>query len=271
MKQYGINEIKSNTTEIERHIENILLKGFTILRSILSESEAQDLSRRSEKIYEIQKEEFGEENLKKISELDIVRIPLYYDENFLKPILQEKILEILEKVFRNQFILHLQNVIINRPQIEHHQTSWHRDIPYQEYTVSNPIAISVFYCLSPFNQKTGATKILPYIHLIESFPSIEFAEENSIYIDANPGDIVIFDSWVYHRATINTSTMVRYGLNQVFTLPILKQQINLPNFLSGRYSEHPTLSKLLGYTIKVADSVCEFRRNRLEKVNSKNL
>lgn len=266
MKQYGISEIKSLSSETDRHIENIRLKGFTILKSILPEDVCKNMCEKAEIIYQKQISEFGEDNLKLISELDVVRIPFYYDEYFIPTITHPKILDILKKIFKNQFILHLQNIIINRPNTEHHQTSWHRDIPYQEYTVSNPIAINVFCCLSPFNQETGATKILPYSHLKEHFPSIEFAEENAIVIDANPGDIVIFDSWIYHRASHNISNSARYGLNQVFTLPILKQQIDLPKLLKGKYQDDPILNDLLGYTFEVPQSVIEFRKKRLEKM-----
>lgn len=265
MKQYGITQFKSLSDEQERHLENIRFKGYTILKSILTESECTNLCEKSESIYDSQVQEFGLENLKIISELDIVRAPFYYDDIFLFTIKNEYILNILRLLFKSHFILHLQNVIINRPHNDHHQASWHRDIPYQEYTVSNPIAISVFYCLSPFNDQTGATKILPYSHLISHFPSIEFAEDNAVLIEANPGDVVIFDSWIYHRATRNISNIVRYGVNHVFTVPILKQQIDFPKLLKGKYYDDLILRDLLGYSYQVATSVNDFRKRRLEK------
>lgn len=266
MKQYGISEIKSLQSDIERHVENIRLKGFTIIRAVLSLDECKQLCEKAENIYQLQIEEFGEENLRLISELNVVRAPLYYDTEFLKLISNKTVLTILEKIFKNQFILHLQNIIINRPNEEHHQTSWHRDIPYQEYIVSNPIAINVFYCLSPFNQKTGATKILPYSHLKPDFPSIQFAEENSIYVEAEPGDVIIFDSWLYHRASYNSSDIIRYGLNHVYTVPIIKQQIDLPKLMGDRFSEDPVWENLLGYKFQVPNSVTDFRNKRLKKI-----
>lgn len=270
MKQYGISHIQSNLSEEEKHLENIRIKGYTIVRSVLNLQECSTLCERAEKIYELQKKEFGELNLKSISELDVVRMPFYYDDVFLKPITNAYILNILSKLFKNQFILHLQNIIINRPNTEHHQTSWHRDIPYQEYTTTHPIAINVFYCLSPFNEKTGATKILPYSHLRDYFPSAEFAEENAMIINASPGDVIIFDSWLYHRASYNKSEITRYGLNHVFTIPIIKQQIDLPKFLNGKYSNDELLKNLLGYTFETPVSVLDFRSKRIKKLRTKN-
>lgn len=268
MKQYGISKINFSSSETDLHFENILRRGYTILKSVLTLEECNILIEKSESIYLLQKEEFQEHNLKLISETDVVRAPLYYDEYFIETILKEKVFIILKQVFNSQFILHLQNVIINRPNTEHQQISWHRDIPYQEYTVSRPIAINAFYCLSPFNEQTGATKILPYSHLKEDFPSTQFVDENAIFVNADPGDVIMFDSWLYHRASYNKSDSSRYGLNHVYTVPILKQQIDLPKFLRGKYQDHSLLKTLLGYTFDVPQSVLDFRIKKIQRINS---
>ncbi len=262
----GIQQMKKNSSEIERHKENVRLKGYTLIRSVLSEDECHSLRTKSESIYQKQVEEFGLENLRLTQEENTVRYPLYYDESFLKLICQPIILDLVSNLLKNKFILHTQNAIIVRPHEEHHQTGWHRDIPYQDYTTSQPIAINVFYCLSPFNEKTGSTKILPGSHLFSYFPSAEYAESNGIHIEANPGDVLIFDSWLFHRAGHNTSDMVRYGINHVYTLPIIKQQIDLPAFLGGKYSDDPLLEIILGYTFQVPKSVIEYRKNKLAKI-----
>ncbi|MCS7317948.1 MAG: phytanoyl-CoA dioxygenase family protein [Candidatus Dojkabacteria bacterium] len=265
VQQYGISEIVLLNDEVEKIIEEVRFKGYSIIRNIISLEECLKINNKLEEIYSIQVEEIGKENLQKIQELDVVRCPLYYDEKFVSLLTNNFILSVLQKLFQNKFILHLQNGIINRPYTKHHQTSWHRDIPYQEYTTSKPLSINVFYCLSPFNKQTGATQILPYSHKYEKFPSINFVEQNAIHIEANPGDIVIFDSWLYHRATPNVSNIVRYGLNHVFTLPILKQQIDLPVFLNGKYNDDPILQELLGYTFMTPKSVFEYRYKKMSK------
>lgn len=264
--QYGISEVKKHSNYIETIIEEIKLKGFAIIPNQLKIDECNTINQSLEEIYLLQIKEFGEENLKIIQELDVVRCPLFYNELFVDPIKNDLILKILKELFQNKFILHLQNGIINRPHKQHHQTAWHRDIPYQEYTTSRPISINVFYCLSPFNKETGATQLLPYSHRYEKFPSIDFIDKNAIYIEANPGDVVIFDSWLYHRATPNTSNIVRYGLNHVFTVPILKQQIDLPKFLNGKYSNDEILKDLLGYSFDVPISVIDYRNKKLNKI-----
>jgi len=267
LRQYGILNIKNNLSELERHLENIKTRGFTALKQVLKRDEVKQLTTSLENIYKIQEEEFGRENLDKIAELDVARTLLYYDNNFVNLVRAPEISEIVKSVLGDNYILHLQNGIINRPKKVHHQSSWHRDIPYQEYILSSPISINVFYCMAPFNEQTGGTIFLPYSQKTEEFPSIDFVENNNIQPEADEGDVIIFDSWVYHKAGYNSSQITRYGINNVFTSPILKQQINLPKLLKGKYEDDKELNTILGYKFQVADSVLDFRKRRIEKIN----
>ncbi len=264
-KQYGIPNFSRSESDEQRHLEEFRLRGYTILKGILSNEECQVLIEISERIYEKQVEEFGLGKIKLIEEEDIVRCPMYYDEHFVMLAANSKVMKYLDQIIRGKYILHLQNVIINRPNKEHHQTSWHRDIPYQRYTVSQPIAVNAFYCLSPFNAQTGATLLLPYSHTMEDFPSIDYAERNAIVVEADPGDVVLFNSWLFHRAGHNTSSIIRYGVNHVYTVPILRQQIDLPALFGEKYANHPLLFSLLGYEFSTPTSVIEFREKRLKK------
>lgn len=265
MKQYGISSFEELTTELDHHLENIARRGFTVLKGVFSEEKCKYYTDKVEEIYAVQERSFGRENLDKINELDISRMLFAYDDAFLDLITNEKTLEIVRGVLGENFILQLQNGIINRNKLIHHQTSWHRDIPYQEYTTSRPVSMNVFFCMSPFNAKTGGTVFLPYSHLFPKAPSIEFLNENLIQPELNAGDVVIFDSWVYHKAGNNTSDIIRYGINHVYTTPILKQQINIPNMLEGRFSDDPQLAKILGYTFNIKNSVDEYRSSRLNR------
>jgi ectoine hydroxylase-related dioxygenase (phytanoyl-CoA dioxygenase family) len=266
MKQYGISSFKDvSENNIAPHLESIKRKGFTVLKGILSLDECDKYSKELEKVYEKQEISFGKENLEKIQELDVARMPFAYDKSFLGLITEEKALELVREILGENFILQLQNGVINRNNKEHHQSSWHRDIPYQEYTTSDPISVNVFYCLSPFNNETGGTYFLPYSHLFSKAPSLTFFKENMLQPNLNAGDVIVFDSWVYHKAGYNSSDIVRYGINHVFTLPILKQQIDIPKMLGENYTDNQLLNKILGYTFDVKESVEAYRNNRLSK------
>jgi Phytanoyl-CoA dioxygenase (PhyH) len=100
----------------------------------------------------------------------------------------------------------------------------HRDLIYRHFTSSRPLAASVLFCLDEFSDETGGTRILPGTQKVEVFPSEEFLKA--------------------HRSRHNKSGHVRRGLNHVYGLPFLKQQINIPDMLQGRYSGDVSIRRL---------------------------
>ena len=266
LQQYGISSITNNLSEVDRHVENINVKGFSILKNVLNNSYLEKVRDSLDKHYKIQEDEFGVDKMKSINELNMLRCPLAYDDVFLGMITNKEVLDIVQKILGNEVLLHLQNGIINHPEKEHHQSSWHRDLPYQEYVISKPLGLSVFYCIDEFNKETGGTILLPYSQKEEKIPSLGFVQENQLQIIAAPGDILIFDCMVYHKAGFNQSSMIRRGVNNVFVAPLLKQQINLPQLLKGKHSDNLLLNMLLGYKYEVASSVKNYREKRLKKL-----
>lgn len=262
IKQYGISSIKDKLSDLDKHIENVKRKGFTILNKVLDETTLNNIRHSLDENYRSQEDEFGLENMIAINEKDLLRCPLLYDDLFLKLITNKLVLDIVKSLLGNEVLLHLQNGVINRPDKVHHQSSWHRDLPYQEFVISKPLAVSVFYCIDEFNSETGSTILLPYSHKYEKIPSFDFISENEYQIAAKPGDVLLFDSMIYHRAGYNSSSIIRRGINNVFVAPLLKQQINLPKILNGKHSNDELLNSLLGYKYDVAESITDYRNKR---------
>jgi ectoine hydroxylase-related dioxygenase (phytanoyl-CoA dioxygenase family) len=71
---------------------------------------------------------------------------------------------------------------------------------------------------------------------------------------------------IYHKAGINSSTQPRYGINHMYTLPFLKQQINLPLVLKNKYSQDFPINRILGYHSREFSNVKDFRNYRYNKL-----
>jgi len=265
MKSYGITNRKKSNDKIEHHLENLNIKGFSVEEGVLNAELCDDFANRLEKVYKQQETDFGVENLEKIQELDMTRMPFFYDKKFFDLFLNPLVLELAEQVLGKIFTLHLQNGIINRPEKVHHQTSWHRDLPYQDWVISKPLGFNAFYCISDFTRTNGATFVLPHSHKIDYFPSDKFVKENETQVIVPKGSIFFFDSMIYHRAGVNASDMVRYGINHLFVVPILKQQINIAKRFEGDNLE-PKVAQLLGIPYQIPDNVEDFRNNRIKKL-----
>jgi ectoine hydroxylase-related dioxygenase (phytanoyl-CoA dioxygenase family) len=267
MKTYGITNSNQIFDKIDYHIENIRIKGYSIENNVIDEETCSFYTNKLEEIYSKQEEEFGRENLEIINELDTVRMPFIYDKRFTKFFMHDLVLELTTQIIGENFQLHLQNAVINRPQKEHHQTSWHRDLPYQDWTISKPLAFNAFFCLSDFNLLNGATFVLPFSHNIDFFPSEKYVEENEKQLIAKRGSVIFFNSMIYHRAGNNVSNETRYGLNNMFVSPFIKQQIILSHCIDEKEFSADEI-RVIGSRFDVPSNINQFRMNKIKKKRS---
>ena len=268
IKSFGIKLQSQPATALDRAHEEIKVRGFAIIPDVLDAGQISEAKSRLDSVCARQVEEFGRENIEKINELDTVRCPLVYDDFFLKLITLPAVISLVRKVIGEYAILNLQNGIICHPNRPHHQASWHRDLTYQEFVISKPLAISVLFALDEFTEMSGATWLVPGTHKQESIPSADYILANRVPALAKPGSVLFFDSMLLHCTGDNRGSFIRRALNNYFTIPLLSQQISLPQALQGKYSDQPELRRLLGYDSQPAASAMDWRQQRLDRINS---
>ncbi len=272
LPQYGIQSSNHHHDRIDYFIEDISHTGYVIIDSGFSSEEISIYAKKLDDVYEMQQQEVGgEENLTLINDANVVRCPLAYDDIFLKLAMHRVLLDIYERMLGANFVLLMQNGIINKPDYEHYQTRWHRDLNYQHWVCSQPLAISTLFCLDPFSTVTGGTHLLPGSHLKEKFPSEEYVKRHENIVEAKAGSIVIMDAMLFHCAGKNTSNMIRRAVNHVVGVPILGQQISIPDMLDGQYKEDNFLEKFLGYHWQPKQGVKQWRLARIEALKMNNV
>jgi ectoine hydroxylase-related dioxygenase (phytanoyl-CoA dioxygenase family) len=248
---YGRVEQTRVENDAARYAEEIAVRGFTVIPDLFSPAELAEWRERIDSVYNRQETEFGREALIAIQELDLCRAPLLYDFEFIRLARHPLVLSVAKLFLGNWFILNLQNAIINRPNQVHHQSSWHRDLPYQNWVISRPLAINALLAIDEFSEITGGTHVVPFTHKTEVLPSDAYIEANRIVAAAPAGSAIVFDSMLFHRAGANTSPNIRRAVNHLYTTPILKQQYDFPRALGDRPDLEPDVSRLLGYTSQV--------------------
>jgi len=87
-------------------------------------------------------------------------------------------------------------------------------------------------------------------------------------ITTSNGSFIVFDAMLFHRAGANVSDRPRRAVNQVFSVPVIAQQISLPAALGGRYADDPALARLFGYEVAPPPSVAAWRERRLARSRS---
>jgi hypothetical protein len=249
LNHYGIREQTETKMDLDVHVEEIRILGSTVVDRCFPEKRLVEWRQSLDDLLERQTAEAGgREALARLGEADTVRAPLVTDHSFLEVATNDKVMLIVRALLGDYFILMQQNGILNRTQADpHHQTAYHRDLPYQHFVSSRPIAVNALLCLDPFEAETGSTLVLPGSHKIEAFPSDEYVTKMERPISAQPGSFILMDAMVYHRAGVNRSNWIRRAVNNVYALPMIKQQIVLPAMLGGRWRDDPFLARFLGY------------------------
>lgn len=268
-KTHAVREFHRNESEVDFWAEEIRRVGYTMIDSDYSETELQIIREKIDSIYDTQiKEIGGADQLARINDADLARCLIGYDDYFVKLATHPKIIALVTQLLGEYFLLMSQNGIINRSNNDHYQVTWHRDLNYQHFVSSRPLAISALYAIDEFTEESGGTYLLPSSHKSETFPSDEYVERHQLQMKAKPGSILLFDAMVYHRTGINNSGNARRAVNHIYSLPLIKQQISFPKVLNGKFSDDPWLRKFFGYETETADSVNDWRAFKLTMTES---
>jgi ectoine hydroxylase-related dioxygenase (phytanoyl-CoA dioxygenase family) len=264
MRTHGVREFQRNSDPFDLCVEEIRSIGYTVIDSGYSADHLQTIREKIDVIYEQQVREIGGiENLAGINDADLARALLAYDDLFLDLATHPGLMTITKRLLGDVFILMSQNAVINRPTEAHYQVTWHRDLNYQHWISSRPLAISALYAIDDFSDATGGTLLLPSSHKSEAFPSAEYTALHQVGVTAKAGSILVFDAMLFHRSGTNHSQIVRRAVNHIYTLPLIKQQISFPRMLNGKFSDDPFLRYFLGYDSETGDSVQSWRERKL--------
>ena len=107
---------------------------------------------------------------------------------------------------------------------------------------------------------------MPFSHHLDVAPSHQYIDKQAVQVNAKAGSVILFNSMIFHKAGYNHSKeKIRRGVNHLYVKPIISQQINLPAFLKGKYSDDHYLSMLFGYYTTLSESVKNYREIRLNK------
>ena len=273
VSKYGVRETSRARTKIDTAVEQIRLVGYCRIASGLSKQEQNKIKTEFDRLLEEQNtDSIQAKHLRSIDEHNTLRAPLLKSKTMLELAQNPNITSIAEKLFgasfqEGCFILNQQNGILNPGNSQrYNQGAYHRDLPYQHFTSSRPVGINALYCIDPFSRENGATFVLPGSHKVEEFPSEQTVRSIAVQIEANPGDFLVLDAMLFHSGGINRTQFARKAINHVYTLPIIRQQIQFSGAIGDVSSLSSETQNLLGLNMPTINSVAEYWQARAQKV-----
>jgi ectoine hydroxylase-related dioxygenase (phytanoyl-CoA dioxygenase family) len=267
LPRYGVTTQNEPADDIDFAVESLRHFGFAVVDGGFSKIEMQALEDAFDAARKTSLDLHGEQYLRSIDEHNTIRCLLMHDRLFLKLALNERVHSICRALIGANFILNQQNGIINPGnEATYNQAAYHRDLPYQHFVSSRPLAINALFCIDDFTVENGATKVIPASQKVEAFPSDQLIRSSEITLTAPAGSFLLLDCMAFHRGGKNLSRRDRRAINHVFTIGLLRQQLDMPAMLGDRYVSDPHVRRLLGYEFRCPTSIEAYYRSRAAKL-----
>ena len=244
-------------------LEDLERVGFTLLADQVQGAQLADLRAALDRLLAAQTQRFGgAPALENIGEAGQARALCNEDPLFWELATLPRVNAVIERLLGPAAIVMQQNGVVMPARAQgHQQQRWHRDLPYQSWVNSAPIAIGALCALDAFSAQSGGTAFLPASHRFGAFPSEEFIRRWEHGIEAPAGSVVLFDAMTFHRGGVNLGDAPRRAINTLFGVPLLAQQVAL--------AAPPNASDLIlrrcGALYQPADSADDYRARRLAR------
>jgi len=130
----------------------------------------------------------------------------------------------------------------------------HRDI--RTFSGDIPLLLNTIIALDDFTENNGATWLLRGSHKAKEKPTEKLFWEDAKQITMNAGDILLFNSNVWHAAGVNTTDKRRRSVTPMFCKPFMKPQFDYMQLVSDDMSDY--LKQVLGYNSRIPKTLNEW-------------
>lgn len=255
---YGVLQRDQRSGFIEEAMEQIARLGYAVVDSGYTEQQIANIGLSFSQASQRYTEEWGAKRLEALNEHHVIRALLTHGgAAFSELALNSNVLAVVRGLIKGRFILTQQNGVINPPQEGYGQGAWHRDLPYQHFTSSHPLAINALFCVDDFTVQNGTTYVVPASHRFESFPSEAYIRRHAVPVEARAGQFIVLDAMTFHGGGFNRSSKVRRAVNHVYTIPFFRQQISIPPHTAAA-SLTEEQRQILGFGLTEPRSVEEY-------------
>lgn len=177
----------------------------------------------------------------------------------LEKLMELSVIKDLEiNFFKSKFILNSISALDNKPNSPNFSAMVHRDIKF--FSKDLPIMLNALVLLDDFTIENGATMLLPYSHKIEEKPTDESFKKECIRAIGKKGDILLFNSNIWHCSAPNETNESRRAIPITFSKSCMKQMFDYTKIIEAEsmYNFSEEMRQLLGFNSRVPSSLYEW-------------
>ena len=219
-------------------------KGYTLIESFFDDAFCEKINNAIEKSYELCRKIQVENGVGGVTDGTVHHLLATGDPMFIElldEITKERLYSFLKSFFGGNFILNSYGGVKNLKSKPSYVANIHRDIRF--FSGEFPLMLNLLIMLDDFTLENGATYLLPGSHLSDTKPSDDLFYEKSDRAIGKRGDILFFNSNLWHAAGTNQTDTERRAITITFTKPFMKQQLDYPR--SVGYDKMETLKSEL--------------------------
>jgi hypothetical protein len=233
----------TNKMNIEKYIKELKWNGYTIIPQVLAVRDVKYLLEDMKLLYNSTKDEISQDT----PYLNTNQPNIYNLQNknlsFIRLLLGNKDLEEILKISLNDkwykqipadqpnYILRSYGARSSNDALPLHIDSF---IPYVGDEV---LAMQVAIILEDQTVENGCTVVVPGTHETGRYADKNYYDQ-AVPLTPKAGDIVIWDSRLWHGTTKNTTTGTRWAMIATFTRWWVKQQFDIPKALPLSIKQH---------------------------------
>ncbi len=160
--------------------------------------------------------------------------------------------------FHGKCIVNSYGGVINARSRPSYVCQVHRDI--RTYSAGIPLMLNLLVMLDDFTLENGATHLLTGSHLVLDRPTDEAFFATAARAVGKAGDVLLFDSNLWHAAGMNTTHQLRCAITVTLTPPYFKQQLDYCRALGEeRIARLPDrVKQLIGYFSRTPTTLDEW-------------
>lgn len=219
-------------SEHQKHLRLLDVYGYTRIESALSAEEASDLKdivlSHFDQQMQSQFEGLPSRDSRDLKVFNLQNKDKRFVDLLCAPELQRILIEKLNDPYyrylppeQPNYILSYFNARSSGRQLELHNDS------YIPATGDQTWMMQVVFVLDGFTKENGQTIVVPGSHKSGKYANRELAESEVTGIEANPGDIVLWDSRTWHGTTENVSPTPRWAIVGTLSMWWIKQSMDM--------------------------------------------
>ena len=162
----------------------------------------------------------------------MVLVCAQYGGELLKLFDNKELFAPMEELLGEDLIIYSNTSTSMPPNSGNYSSRIHRDTNDGVEMINKKLMALII--LDDFNEKNGATWLLPKSHLFKEVPNEEYFYKNAERVIAPAGSVLYWRPHVYHAGGVNKTDKWRHALTIVACKPNMKQRIDLPRLLETR-------------------------------------